>query len=73
MKRTEVEHVIKSAGLIANDKKVFTFVEGMLESEITSLEKIKKLILKLPRKKEIALNNLNLCRQRIRSKNDNES
>ena len=39
MKRTEVEHVIKSAGLIAKDKK------------------------------DIALSNLNICRQRGNSEN----
>jgi uncharacterized nucleotidyltransferase DUF6036 len=60
---------LAASKLVAGREKDFAFVEGMLENEITNIEKIEKIINKLPRKKDIALNNLNVCRQRVNSEN----
>ena len=59
---------LAASKLVAGRDKDFTFVIGMLENKITTPEKIEELINKLPRKKDIALDNLNICRERIQDK-----
>jgi len=63
---------LAASKLVAGRDKDFTFVIGMLANKITTPEKIEELIHKLPRKKDIALDNLNVCRQRIQSEDKTE-
>lgn len=59
---------LAASKLVAGRDKDFTFVIGMLDNKITTPEKIEELIYKLPRKKDVALDNLNICRERTKSK-----
>jgi len=61
---------LAASKLVAGRDKDFTFVIGMLDNKITTPGKIEELIQKLPRKKDVALENLNICRQRLQSKDE---
>ena len=54
---------LAASKLVAGREKDFKFVIGLFENKITTPEKVEKLINKLPRKKAIASENLNICRQ----------
>lgn len=59
---------LAASKLVAGRDKDFKFIEGLFEYNFTTPEKVKELLYKLPRKKEVALNNFEICKERYLDK-----